>query len=141
MEILLIVNLDVDIEVCFGFFKDELEFWGFKLLWFLNYFECYDKYLVIWDIITVFLVFKECVLKYIKYIVLQWLGLLFECYLNSFIKDILFDVFGCMLKIFFRRLYLFNIFCRRVIVFFGIKDVKVCGEFLNLVELDSIEEE
>ncbi|KAJ8446421.1 hypothetical protein Cgig2_019314 [Carnegiea gigantea] len=67
-----IINSDFDVEACPGFSKDELKCWGSKLLWSLSQFECHDKHIVIWDIITASLAFEKCAPKFIEHIFLRW---------------------------------------------------------------------
>lgn len=134
-------NLDFDIEACPGFSRDELGFWGSKLLWSLSQFERHVKHLVIWDIIAASLAFKQCAPKFIEGIFLRWLELLFEGHLDLSTKNILSDVLMCMSNITSRRLCLLNVFIRRVMLPSSLKESKVCVKSPNLGESCTIEEE
>ena len=135
------INSEFDVDACPGFLKDELKCWGSKLLWSLSQFECHDKHLVIWDIITASLAFKKCANKFIEHIFLRWLEHIFEGHLGSSIKDLSSDICTRVSNITSRRLHLLNVFIRRVMLSSGLKESKAFGKAANLGESSSTEEE
>lgn len=136
-----IINSDFDIKACPGFSKDELKCWGSKLLWSLSQFECHDKHIVIWDIITASLAFEKCAPKFIEHIFLRWLEHIFEGHLGSSIEDFLSDVCRRVSSITSRHLHLLNVFIRRVMLSSGLKESKASGKAANLGESSCTDEE
>lgn len=129
------LSLERDVEGCSGFTKEELGYWGSKLLWGLKQYECPNKHLVLWDIVAALSAFKPCAPRFIKHIILQWLKLLLEDILDPPIKEILPDMQKYMSNISSRQLHLLNIFCRRVIASSGYESVKAFAKPAKLVEL------
>ncbi|XP_021763181.1 uncharacterized protein LOC110727897 [Chenopodium quinoa] len=128
-------NLELDVEGIPGFSKEELGYWGSKLLWSLKQYECHTKHLVIWDIVAALSAFKPFATRFIKHIILRWLELIFEDYLDPSINDILLEVPEYMLNISSRQLHLLNILCRCVIPLIDFEAVKVCAKPANLADI------
>lgn len=134
VDFLSTLNLEFYVEGCSGFSKEELEYWGSKLLWSLKRCECHTKHLVIWDIVVALCAFKSCEPRFIKHIVLRWLELLLKDFLNPSVKDLLSDMHRYMLNISSRQLHLLNILCRRVLASSEFEAVKGCAKPANLAQ-------
>ncbi|XP_021858184.1 uncharacterized protein [Spinacia oleracea] len=128
-------NLELDVEVCSGFSKEDLGYWGSMFLWSLKQYECQTKHLVVWDIVAAFSAFKPCAPRFIKHVVLRWLELLLnDDNLDPSIENILSEMSKHMLDISSRQLHLVNIFCRRVIPSIELMAGKVCAKPAKLAE-------
>ncbi|KAL2921682.1 Notchless protein-like protein 1 [Bienertia sinuspersici] len=125
VDLPLIANLELDVEGHTSFSKEELGYWGSKLLLSLKQYECHNKHLVIWDIIAALSAFKPYAPWFVKHIVLRWLELLLKDYVDPSIRNILSNMPKYMSNISSRHLHLLNIFCRRVIASSGFEADKV----------------
>lgn len=132
LELTSTANLELDVEDYPGFSKEELGYWGSKLLWSLKQYECQNKHLVIWDIVAALLAFKPYALRFIKHVVMRWLELLLKDHLDQSSNDILSDMPKNMPNFSSRQLHLLNIICRRAVASSGFDVVKVFAKPANL---------
>ncbi|CAK9141586.1 unnamed protein product [Ilex paraguariensis] len=117
--------LDFDAESLPGFPAMELVYWEHNILCSLNQYEHPDKPLVIWDIISALLAFKQHAPKYVERILLKWL----VSYAGSqfgLSSTILSHASTSLSIITSRQLQLLNIIIRRVILP-ELKADKICS--------------
>ncbi|CAN1266262.1 hypothetical protein LINPERPRIM_LOCUS12483 [Linum perenne] len=96
---------------------NDLAAWESNTLWSLKQYEDPNKPLVVWDITTALLGFKESIPKYLDYLLVKWLSTTFlGQYIGSPLCEILTDVLDSLPKASTRQLHLLNIITRRVIL-------------------------
>jgi len=57
-----------------SYLENELIYGGTNIIWSLNQYKCHDKPLVLWDIITALLAFKDHNSKYAERILIKWIS-------------------------------------------------------------------
>ncbi|CAN0903102.1 Katanin p80 WD40 repeat-containing subunit B1 [Linum grandiflorum] len=96
---------------------NELASWEFNTLWSLKQYEDPNKPLVVWDITTALLGFKEPIPKYLDYILIKWLFTTFlGRYMDCPLCEIMRRVLNRLSEVSTRQLHLLNIIIRRVIL-------------------------
>ncbi|KAM7463624.1 hypothetical protein LguiA_031745 [Lonicera macranthoides] len=115
-------NPDFDMEVLFGFDRNELVYWEHNILWSLNYFENPNRPLVIWDIIAALLAFNDSAPKYVNHMLSKWL--------ISYVGPELGHSPAKMTNLTSRQLQLLNVISRRVVLEEG-KEEKVNSKKLG----------
>ncbi|CAN0903686.1 hypothetical protein LINGRAHAP2_LOCUS22694 [Linum grandiflorum] len=96
---------------------NELASWEFNTLWSLKQYEDPNKPLVVWDITTALLGFKEPIPKYLDYILVKWLSTTFlGRYMDCPLCEIMRRVLNRLSEVSTRQLHLLNIIIRRVIL-------------------------
>ncbi|XP_022637108.1 uncharacterized protein LOC106762530 isoform X1 [Vigna radiata var. radiata] len=100
-----------------SYLEKELIYWGTNIIWSLNQYQCHDKPLVLWDIITALLAFKDHNSKYTEHIIIKWITSSFlQLDMDLPSEKVLSFVSSSLSDIPSRLLHLFNIICRRVIL-------------------------
>lgn len=110
-------NLEFHSENFPGFPKKELNYWESNMLWYLSQYEHLDKPLVVWDIVAALLAFKQSAPKYVELILVKWLSISHaELHLGLSTGNISSHASRNFSNMTTRKLHLFNIICRRVIL-------------------------
>ncbi|KAL9324238.1 hypothetical protein ACSQ67_009095 [Phaseolus vulgaris] len=99
-----------------SYLEKELIYWGTNIIWSLNQYQCHDKPLVLWDIITALLAFKDDNSKYAERILVKWISSFLQLDMDLPSEKVLSFVSSSLSDIPSRLLHLFNIICRRVIL-------------------------
>ncbi|CAI0399463.1 unnamed protein product [Linum tenue] len=102
-----------------GFTPNELACWESNILWSLKQYEDPNKSLVVWDIITALLVFKDSIPKYVDYLLGRWLSTAFLGGQNTDYRplgEVLTLSSKCFSEVPSRLLHLLNIMTRRIIL-------------------------
>ena len=107
---------EFDGEAYSGFPENELIYWKYNILWSLNQYEHVEKPLVVWDIISALLAFKQFAPKYIEHVIAKWLISWGGTQLGLNIEETLSQVTRLLSKISSHRLHLLNIISRRVVL-------------------------
>ncbi|XP_022642519.1 uncharacterized protein LOC106771179 isoform X3 [Vigna radiata var. radiata] len=117
MEVQLKSPFSCCIEGNSSYLEKELIYWGTNIIWSLNQYQCHDKPLVLWDIITALLAFKDHNSKYAEHIIIKWIASSFlQLDMDLPSEKVLSFVCSRFSEIPCRLLHLFNIICRRVIL-------------------------
>ncbi|CAA7410944.1 unnamed protein product [Spirodela intermedia] len=91
--------------------------WKFKILWSLNQYIDPEKPLVLWDILSVLLVFKQTAPSFVEQLLLEWLSSWFsDVSVGISIEDIPTHIQTSFPKISIRLIHLLNIICRRLVL-------------------------
>ncbi|CAI0399449.1 unnamed protein product [Linum tenue] len=102
-----------------GFTPNELACWESNILWSLKQYEDPNNSLVVWDIITALLVFKDSIPKYVDYLLGRWLSTAFLGGQNTDYRplgEVLALSSKCFSEVPSRLLHLLNIMTRRIIL-------------------------
>lgn len=134
-------NLEFGIENFPGFPKKELIYWECNMLWYLSQYEHLDKPLVVWDIVAALLAFKQSAPKYVELVLVKWLSVSnVESHLGLSTGNILSHASRTFSNTTTRKLHLFNIICRHVVLS-ELKADKINSKQPNLEEFGGAEEE
>lgn len=134
-------NLEFGIENFPGFPKKELIYWECNMLWYLSQYEHLDKPLVVWDIVAALLAFKQSAPKYVELVLVKWLSVSnVESHLGLSTGKILSHASRTFSNTTTRKLHLFNIICRHVVLS-ELKADKINCKQPNLEEFGGAEEE
>lgn len=107
---------DFDVEAISGFPEKELVYWTHSILLSLKQYENVEKPLVVWDIITALLAFKQSAPKYVEHVLAKWLMSCVGIQLGLPIAKTLSQVSRLLSNIGSRQLHLLNIINRRVVL-------------------------
>ncbi|XP_058206264.1 uncharacterized protein LOC131319859 isoform X2 [Rhododendron vialii] len=107
---------DFDVEAISGFPEKELVYWTHSILLSLKQYENVEKPLVVWDIITALLAFKQSAPKYVEHVLAKWLMSCVGIQLGLPIAKTLSEVSRLLSNIGSRQLHLLNIVNRRVVL-------------------------
>ncbi|PSS32958.1 Cytosolic iron-sulfur protein assembly protein [Actinidia chinensis var. chinensis] len=114
LDILYNKDHEFDGEAYSGFPENELIYWEYNILWSLNQYEHVEKPLVVWDIISALLAFKQFAPKYIEHVIAKWLISWGGTQLGLNIEETLSQVPRLLSQISSHRLHLLNIISRRL---------------------------
>lgn len=104
-------------EALSGVSKEELAWWKSNILWSLRQYECFEKPLVMWDIIAALLAINQLVPHFVDDLLLEWLSSSFTESCSKLSKEkVLADFSRRLSKLTSRHLHLLNVICRRVIL-------------------------
>ena len=111
------------------------------MLWYLSQYEHLDKPLVVWDIVAALLAFKQSAPKYVELVLVKWLSVSnVESHLGLSTGNILSHASRTFSNTTTRKLHLFNIICRHVVLS-ELKADKINSKQPNLEEFGGAEEE
>lgn len=111
------------------------------MLWYLSQYEHQDKPLVVWDIVAALLTFKQSSPEYVELILIKWLSVSnVESHLGVSTGEILFHASKTFSNTSTRKLHLFNIICRRVVLC-ELESDNINSKQPNLEEIGGAEEE
>ncbi|XAR52153.1 hypothetical protein NMG60_11020076 [Bertholletia excelsa] len=129
-----------DVEKFSGFSEKELIYWTHNILWSLNQYEQVDKPLVIWDIITALLAFKQSTPEYVDHVLAKWLIPWVGTQLGPSVAKTLSHAPRFLSNMSVRQLHLMNILSRRVVLA-ELTAEKISYNEKNLEELSDAKEE
>ena len=111
------------------------------MLWYLSQYEHLDKPLVVWDIVAALLAFKQSAPNYVELTLVKWLSVSnVESHLGHSAGKVLSHASKTFSNTSTRKLHLFNIICRRVVLS-ELKADKINIKQPNVEEIGGAEEE
>lgn len=97
--------------------KSDLACWEFNILWSLKLYDHVCKPLVLWDVITALLDFKQSASKYVEQILSKWISSwLLGCHSQLSLEKILLCAPSLLSIASSRQMHLLNIICRRLML-------------------------
>ncbi|XP_013608973.1 PREDICTED: uncharacterized protein LOC106315713 [Brassica oleracea var. oleracea] len=104
-------------EAILGFSKNEYAYWESNLLWSLKEFKDYNKPLVLWDMITAMLAFKQSMPEFVELVTTKWLSVSYLGFHADIpMEDLVPKISKRFSAIPSRLLHILNVISRRVML-------------------------